>query len=238
MKHGVLGLAAILAITSCAAPGRRSAESPVIPPDQVKDFAVLFAGNCAGCHGPNGQNGLAVPIGDPVYLAVADDATIRRVASQGVPGTAMTAFAQNNGGMLTDAQIEIIVSGIRARWGKPGVLGQAKPPAYASQAPGDAKHGQAVFNAACSACHGENGRGGPAGSIVDGSYLALVSNQYLRTTVIAGIPALGMPDWRGHVPKPLTDDDVTNVVAWLASQRPAFPGQPYLTGLNVSGGVR
>jgi cytochrome c oxidase cbb3-type subunit 3 len=222
MKHGVLGLAAILAISSCAAPGHRSAESPVIPPDQVKDFAVLFARNCAGCHGPNGQNGVAPPIGNPIYLAVADDATIRRAASEGRAGTAMAPFAQRNGGMLTDAQIEVIVSGIRQRWGQPGILGEAKPPAYAAQGQGDAKHGEAVFNVACSMCHGKNGSGGPMGSVVDGSFLALVSDQHLRTTVIAGIPALGMPDWRHHAPKPLSDDDVTDVVAWLAAQRPAF----------------
>jgi mono/diheme cytochrome c family protein len=235
MKRSVLGFATILAISSCSAPGHRSAESPVIRPDQVKDFAVLFARNCAGCHGSNGQNGVAVPIGNPVYLAVADDATIRRVASEGRPGTAMAPFAQENGGMLTDAQIDLIVSGIRQRWGKPGVLGHTTPPAYAAQGPGDAKHGQQVFSTACSVCHGKNGSGGPAGSIVDASFLTLVSDQHLRITVIVGIPALGMPDWRGHAPKPLTDEDVSDVVAWLTAQRSGFSN---LTELNLSGGVR
>lgn len=242
MRRGVLGFvlgfASILAISSCAAPGRRAAESPVVRPDAVKDFAVLFDRNCAGCHGSNGQNGVAPPIGNAVYLAIADDAAIRRVASEGRAGTAMAPFAQKNGGMLTDEQIDIIVNGIRQHWGKPGILGDAKPPAYAAQGPGDAKHGQAVFGVACATCHGQGGRGGFAGSIVDGSFLALVSDQLLRTTITAGIPALGMPDWRGHAPKPLTDDEVTDVVAWLAAQRPAFSKQPYLTELNAPGGVR
>jgi cytochrome c oxidase cbb3-type subunit 3/ubiquinol-cytochrome c reductase cytochrome c subunit len=44
------------------------------------------------------------------------------------------------------------------------------------------------------------------------------------------MPALGAPDWRGDVPgKPLSDADVTDVVAWLASQRQKYPGQPYAT---------
>jgi cytochrome c oxidase cbb3-type subunit 3 len=238
MKHGVPAVAVILAITSsCGVPGSRSVDSPVIPPGQLSDFPLLYSQNCAGCHGTNGQGGLSVALGDPVYLAVANDATLRRVASEGRPGTAMTAFAQANGGMLTDAQINIIVNGIRSRWGKPGILGDAKPPAYETQAPGDPKHGQMVFNASCSGCHGVNGSGGPAGSLVDGSFLALVSNQSLRTTVIAGLPALGMPDWRHHVPKPLTDEDVTDVVAWLAAHRPASAGQQqYTTELNAPGG--
>src|SRR5882762_4842844 len=224
MKPGALGLAAILAITSCGAPARRSAESPVIPPSHVTDFPLLYAQNCAGCHGPDGQGGLAVALGDPVYLAIADDTTIRRVTAEGVPGTAMPAFAQQAGGMLTDAQVDIIVSGIRSRWAKPGILGQAKPPAHATNAQGDPKHGETVFTIYCSSCHGVSGRGGErVGSIVDGSYLALVSNQHLRTIVIVGLPPMGAPDWRSDVPgKPLADGDVTDVVAWLAAQRPGF----------------
>jgi cytochrome c oxidase cbb3-type subunit 3 len=228
MKPGALGLAAILAIASCAAPGRRSADSPVIPPSHVTDFPLLYAQNCAGCHGPGGQGGLAVALGDPVYLAIADDASIRRVTAEGVSGTAMPAFAQQAGGMLTDAQIDIIVSGVRARWAKPGILGQPKPPAYTTQASGDPKHGETVFSLYCSSCHGVTGRGGErASSIVDGSYLALVSNQHLRTIAIVGLRAMGAPDWRSDVPgKPLADEDITDVVAWLASQRPTFAGGP------------
>jgi cytochrome c oxidase cbb3-type subunit III len=240
MKHAVLGLAAILATTSCGVPGRRSSDSPVISPAQVADFPLLYAQNCAGCHGPDGQGGLAVGLSDPVYLAIAGDATIRRVTAEGVPGTMMPAFAQEAGGLLTNAQIDIIVKAIRARWAKPGILGQAKPPAYATQARGDPKRGEGVYADFCSSCHGPGGRGGQrAGSIVDGSYLALVSNQHLRTIVIIGLPALGAPDWRSDVPgKPLSDDDVTDVVAWLAAQRPTFADHPYSSELNARGGPR
>jgi mono/diheme cytochrome c family protein len=175
-----------------------------------------------------------------VYLAIADDATIRRVTAEGVPGTMMPAFAQQAGGLLTNAQIDIIVKGIRAGWAKPGILGTAKPPAYGMQARGDPERGEDVFAAFCSSCHGPGGRGGQrAGSIVDGSYLALVSDQHLRTIVIIGLPAMGAPDWRSDVPgKPLSDDDVTDVVAWLAAQRPTFADHPYSSELNAPGGPR
>jgi hypothetical protein len=74
---------------------------------------------------------------------------------------------------------------------------------------------------------------------VDGSYLALVSDQHLRTTTIVGLPAMGAPDWRGDVPgKPLMDDDVTDVVAWLAAQRPKSAGQLYSSELNAPGEPR
>jgi cytochrome c oxidase cbb3-type subunit 3 len=219
-------------------PLRPLANSQWIPPDKVMDFNVLYARNCAGCHGADGKGGAAISLGDPVYLAIADDATIRRVTADGVPGTSMPAFAQHSGGMLTDGQIDVLVGGIRSHWARPDALRNAEPPLYAAQAPGDPKRGGAVFGVYCASCHGVDGRGGKrASSVVDGSYLALVSDQYLRTIVIAGRPELGAPDWRGDVPgKPMSPQDVSDVVAWLAGQRPQFPGQPYSTALQQGGG--
>lgn len=139
----------------------------------------------------------------------------------GVAGTTMPAFAQSAGGMLTDQQIDSIVGGIR-RWAKPAALDGQSPPPYSSEAPGDAARGATVYETYCASCHGAGARGGThASSIIDPSYLALVSNQGLRTTVIAGRPDLGSPDWRNDVPgKPMSDQDVSDVVAWLAAQRP------------------
>jgi len=38
-----------------------------------------------------------------------------------------------------------------------------------------------------------------------------------------------MPDWRSDAAQPLTDQQVTDIVTWLASKRIADPGQPYRT---------
>ena len=224
MKYGALILVAGLA--ACGSPGRRAAETRVIRPSEVTDFRVLYRQNCSGCHGIDGQGALAVAIGSPVYLAIADNATIRRVVEQGMPGTAMPAFGQSAGGLLTDAQIDILVRGMRERWARPDASGSDKPPAYAASQPGDTARGHNVLTMFCSSCHGSDGRGGRTGSIVDSSYLALVSDQHLRTVTITGMPALGGPDWRGDVPgKPMSDADVTDVVAWLAAQRPPLSAQ-------------
>ena len=226
MKHGALVLAALLAITSCGAPRQATVEEPVLRPNEVSDFSQLYAQNCAGCHGVNGQGGLTVALGNPVYLAIADDATIRRITADGVPGTAMPAFAQRAGGYLTDAQLDIIARGIRARWSRPDAVGGTKPPAYSALQPGDAAHGQNVFVTFCSSCHGPDGRSGKGGSNADSSYLALVSDQHLRTVTITGMPAFGAPDWRSDLPgRPLSDADMTDVVAWLAAQRSPLSAQ-------------
>jgi mono/diheme cytochrome c family protein len=243
IRQAILLAVASLTTTACgtrdSAPGRPRADSQVIPPTKILDFSFLYATNCAGCHGANGKGGPAIGLGDPVYLAIADDATIRRVTADGVPGTTMPAFAQHSGGMLTDDQINVIIGGIRSRWAKPDALRDANPPPYAAQVPGDPTRGAAAYGIYCSSCHGADGRGGRASSIVDGSYLGLVSDQGLRTIVIAGRPEMGAPDWRGDLPgKPMSPEEVSDVVAWLAAQRPRFPGRPYSSALQLEGGIR
>ena len=152
----------------------------------------------------------------------------------------MMAFAQSAGGMLTDKQIDIIVRGIRSRWSKPDILRGANPPAYSSPVAGNPANGAEVYTAYCSSCHGPGGKGGPkASSIVDGSFLALLTDQELRTMVIVGRPELGAPDWRGNVPgKPMSSQEISDVVAWLAAQRVPFPGQPYPSAAKPTGESR
>ena len=225
----LVALAAILA-SGCGVPhGQPNKGSEVLAPNEVLEFGTLYAENCAACHGADGGGGAAIALANPVYLAIVDDAAIRKVIANGVRGTAMPAFAESAGGMLTEAQIDVITKQISSRWSKQGVLDTLSAPSYAPKSAGDAQRGEVAYKTYCESCHGPGGVGGPKGSaITDDSFLALVSDQGLRTIVIAGRPELGAPDWRGNVPgKPMADQQVTDVVAWLASRRVQNPGQPY-----------
>jgi cytochrome c oxidase cbb3-type subunit III len=200
-------------------------EAPAIAPDEISDFRVLYGQNCAGCHGADGRNGAALSLDNPLYLAIVDNATLGRITAEGVPHTMMPAFARKSGGMLTEKQIDIIVSGMRSNWANPGFASGEALPAYASPVSGDVQRGAEVYHLYCASCHGNDGRGGPHGSsIVDDAYLALVSDQSLRTTVIVGRPELGAPDWRGNVPgRVMSATEISDVVAWIASQRISRP---------------
>jgi mono/diheme cytochrome c family protein len=200
-----------------------------LAPSEVLDFNALFSLNCAGCHGENGRGGAAIALANPVYLAVADDHAIRNIIANGVRGTAMSAFAENAGGLLTNRQIDVITQQIRLRWSKPGILYGANPPGYVAKSAGDPERGQAAYKTYCESCHGPDGRGGAKGSAVtNDSFLALISDQGLRTAIIVGRPELGAPDWRGNVrDKTMSDQEVTDTVAWLASRRVEAPGQPF-----------
>jgi len=225
-----LAVLSLVMLAACSIPDREpQTNSETVAPNQVLDFGTLYAQNCAGCHGADGRGGASLALANPVYLAIVDETTMRNIVANGVRGTSMPAFAQSAGGMLTEQQIEVITSGMVSRWGRKQVLDGANPPSYAAKTVGNVDHGQVVFGRYCASCHGSEGGGTSRGSaMTNDSFLALVSDQALRTIVITGRPELGAPDWRGNVPgHPMTDQQITDVVAWLASRRAQNPGQPY-----------
>ena len=118
-------------------PGQPRAGSIPLAPNDVVEFDALYANNCAGCHGANGRGGAAIALANPVYLAIVDERSMRAIIADGVRDTSMPAFAQRAGGMLTEKQIDAIVSGIRSRWSGPAALDGANPPSYAATSAGD-----------------------------------------------------------------------------------------------------
>src|SRR5262249_26075116 len=126
---GCLALALGTAL-GCQLHGKPKPGPEVPNPDTILDSQVLYNQNCAGCHGADGRKGAAPAIGDPIYLALASDDVMRTVISKGRPGTTMSAFAQKEGGFLTDAQVDSIIHGIRQRWSNPGAIAGATLPPY------------------------------------------------------------------------------------------------------------
>ena len=220
----------VLCVGCGTPPGQPRPGSITPAPNDVVEFDALYANNCAGCHGANGRGGAAIALANPMYLTIVDDRSMRGVIADGVRATSMPAFVQRAGGMLTEKQVDAMVSGIRARWSDPGALAGATPPSYAATSTGDIQRGADAYQTFCQSCHGPDGRGGPKGSgITNDSFLALASDQYLRTIVIAGRPDLGAPDWSEYVAgRRMSDQEVTDVVSWLASHRVLAPGQPYV----------
>jgi mono/diheme cytochrome c family protein len=216
-----LGLA-----TSCTGCHRRIGEpddqEELIRPENVVSFDRLYKQNCSACHGEKGSGGPAIDLSNPTYQALVDDTSLRHWITSGMPGTQMPAFGESAGGFLTSQQIDVLVKGMRLRWGTMNVE-TAHMPSYLSQGAGNPDHGGEVFRGSCISCH-EQGKQ----KITDPSFLALVSDQSLRTIVIAGRPDLGQPDWKqAAFTQPLNDQDVSDVVAYLHSLRIDTPGQPY-----------
>jgi cytochrome c oxidase cbb3-type subunit III len=239
LPSGVLmvcaGLVALGVIGGCdRLPGQPALAERWTPATEVTDFSRLYAQNCSGCHGADGRLGAARPLNDPLYLALVGEDALRAVIARGVPGTSMPAFAQAAGGSLTDQQIEMLVNEMRVRWARPEEFKDVVFPPYSVQEatamgsdPGDVQRGAVTYATYCAQCHGADGGGGAKGGSVTGAaYLALVSDQALRTAVIAGRPDLGKPDWRTNLPgRPMSSQDISDVVAWLLSHRETGLGE-------------
>jgi len=215
-------------------PGRPTEAERWRAPSEISDFSQLYKHNCAGCHGVDGRRGAARSLNDSLYLAFVNDAAMKQVISDGRTGTNMPAFSQRAGGTLTDRQIDLLISGMRAAWGRPDDFrGQELPTYRVNQLAGeqgaaanvsvssvDTAKGAAVYQTYCGRCHGTDGTGGSAGSIVDPNFLTMVSDQGLRTTVVVGRADLGKPDWRSNLPgRPMAEQEINDVVTWLVSRR-------------------
>jgi len=226
------------------------------------EFTALYSQHCAGCHGADGKLGPAPPLNDPLFRAIVPEEELNSILTKGRNKTLMPAFARENGGMLTAAQIQVLVKEIKGipyklvekqeggvaklvvvadaggtspKWGIPGKppagLPTYREPSASSNdsSAGDKAKGAVVFARACAVCHGSHGQGIGEGSAArrilnDPVFLALTSNQALRRFAITGRPDLGMPGYAGARPgspdfAPLTDREVTDLVALLASWR-------------------
>ncbi len=197
-------------------------QEELMRPEKVVSFDRLYTQNCSACHGDNGSGGPALDLANPTYQALVDDESLRRWITSGVPGTEMPAFGESSGGFLTPQQVDTLVDGMRSRWAH-AALKVPDMPTYSSNAIGNAEQGQQIFQGKCSSCHQ-----GEQQKITDTSYLALVSDQSLRTIVIAGRRDLAQPNFKQiQLGRPLTERDVSDIVAYLHSLRSETPGQPY-----------
>jgi mono/diheme cytochrome c family protein len=221
-------------------PGAPGESGEAVRLDRQLDFQALYKKNCAGCHGDNGRGGAAIPLNNPAYLACAGVQNLHDVAAKGLPGALMPAFAQSAGGTLTDQQVDALVQGMMREWGRPSEFAAVALPPYSASAAGNSSDGQKTYTAACARCHGADGTGirtpsqTTAGqqaeiphSIVDSSYLGLIGNQSLRSYVVAGHLDANAPDWRSYLPgRALTAEEISDVVAWIASHRTTVAQQP------------
>lgn len=219
MKRFVFLSLSLMLVSGCDwMPGKPTLAQKWRSPEDVVDFKDLYAQNCLACHGDGQSKAGSITLKNPVYLATIPRDTLRSAIANGVSGHNMPAFSLEAGGQLKDSQIDTLVNGILG-WADPTKLPATPLPPYAA-ALGDVVSGKAAYAASCASCHGPDGTGGKAGSIVDKFYLNLVSDQYLRSVVIAGRPELGCPDFASRRPgAPMTNQAIADVVAWLAFQR-------------------
>ena len=147
-------------------------------------------------------------IGLPGFLNVASDDYIFQTIERGRIGTPMQPFIGSKGlANLSVDEVKDIISHLR-HLGKTYDERMANMPV----GPGNAKAGEVHFNINCAACHQTGGVGkvGLAPSIRNHDFLALASDDFIRTTITQGRTGTGMmarPD--------LPPQTVNDIIAYL-----------------------
>jgi mono/diheme cytochrome c family protein len=128
-----------------------------------RDFATdgesLFGVFCAACHGPRGEGrrfatlaSVFPAIGEPEFLAVADDNFLRKTLANGRPGRRMPAWGTKEGGLRPE-EIDAVITFLRTLEPK------APTAEEVTAASLDREKGDRLYLETCSRCHGAHGEG-------------------------------------------------------------------------------
>lgn len=111
----------------------------------IQAGSIVYSSQCAQCHGPNGDQVGGVDLRAGRFRNVSTDDDIKRVVSNGIPGTSMP------GRKLEPAQLNAIVAFVRNMRDFNSV----------AVAMGDAARGRALFegSAGCAGCHRVGAKG-------------------------------------------------------------------------------
>ncbi len=195
-------------------PARMVAAAQQLNADRAERGAGLFQENCVACHGRNGEGVSAPALNDKAFLDGVTDGLVWSLIRSGVPGTAMPSWGQANGGPLTDEDIRDLVAFIR---GWQATASVAEAPRTAA----DPSRGATIFASTCFACHGPEGRGGPAPALNDPARLGRFDDKWFRDTIAFGRPAKGMPTWGTVLSPEQIDDLVALIAAWRRGEQVA-----------------
>jgi cbb3-type cytochrome c oxidase subunit III len=207
---GLITTVVILASLSIAwikEPVRMEHYSEELSKESVVRGREIYIEQCALCHGSSGQGEVGPALNSKNYLESASDRIVFETISAGRPGTIMPAWAQGNGGALTDEGIRDLVNFIR--------LWEENALETAGEFVPDASRGMTIFSSLCFVCHGENGKGSPiAPAINNRTRLASKDNDWYRGLISYGRPTKGMPTWGEVLSSNQIEDLISLIKAW------------------------
>lgn len=187
----------------------------------ASEGALLFARNCAVCHGDHGEGGVGVPLSLASFQSSVSDHYLQQTIRLGRPGRVMPAFSH-----LSAAEIDSIVEHLRSWHDGP------RPTFDPSPVVGDAVHGRQLFGEHCAACHGADGRGGKgtgvtlsrprdlpiiAPALNNSGFLGSATDRMIRATLEKGREGTPMVSF---LKQGLSETDLNDVVAYLRSLQP------------------
>ncbi|MFQ5490253.1 MAG: c-type cytochrome [Phycisphaerae bacterium] len=195
----------------------RVAKSPHGRPERG---APIYAANCSGCHGPQGQGASGPALANPEFLRFASDGFLMATMALGRVGTEMRPVKRGPQSILglTSDQINDVVALLRSwEYAAPfGGPGQLQIP-HRHVIPWDLARGGVLFESNCAGCHGTEGKGSWAPELNNDGFLAAATDGFLQATIIRGRHGTAMRPFGkgGQGLVDLTPQDVDDVVAYI-----------------------
>jgi mono/diheme cytochrome c family protein len=85
------------------------------------------------------------------------------------------------------------------------------------------KSGQGLYTENCVACHGKSGEGGVGPAINERSLLESTTDEAFFSLIRTGVPNTLMPAWGQTFGGPFTDEQVSQIVAFIRAWQPSAP---------------
>jgi mono/diheme cytochrome c family protein len=209
----------LLATAWMMAPMAANAEAPAQDPT-TELGAQLYAENCVVCHGPEGQGRVGATLAKD-WPSIRPDLTVKTIIANGVPGSAMPAWSQANGGPLSEAEIDAVTQFILS-WQTsgapkftPGPTATLRPPITPPpNVAGDPNRGAVLFDENCAVCHGLNGEG-RVGATLAKAWSGIRPDLSTKATIANGISGSAMPAWSQAKGGPLSEQEIDDLVTFI-----------------------
>ncbi len=186
--------------------------------DALSSGLLVYAENCAACHGANGAGTIIAPAIDSNDLRAMPQEEIIELVTKGVPGTLMASW----GNLLASDEISSVVDLI-FRWRELLQADIEFPEVEVMSIPSSPEliaEGERLFNITCKSCHGVDGYGSPmAPAVINQIFLSETPDAVIYQIIAGGIPDTRMPAWGSR----LTDRDIQSLVAFMRSKEPSAP---------------
>jgi cbb3-type cytochrome c oxidase subunit III len=186
--------------------------------ENLTEGLLVYAENCAACHGANGAGTVIAPAIDTADLRATSREEIVNLVNTGVPGTLMASW-QN---LLYPEQINAVVDLIY-RWPELLQAGIEFPEVEVMSIPSSPEmiaDGRYLFNIACKSCHGVDGYGSPMAPALNNQlFLSETPDAAIYQIIAGGVPQTLMPAWGSR----LNDYDIQSLVAFLRSMETTAP---------------
>ena len=195
----------------------------------LDDATTLYAENCTVCHGLAGEGiGATPPLNNP-NLSASDPQALYKTISRGLYGTSMPAWSVEDGGPLSDYQIDQLVQFIQyGDWqvtqDRVVDLGLAPLVPFTSEpdkaiieilkALPDSEllvQGVTLYAENCVACHGPDGSGTALAPALNDPAVRQKTSEEIQRTIQLGVPGTLMAGWE----KSLSVEEIQALLALI-----------------------